>query len=386
MEVGDGRRGHRDHPLRAGADGLVVAARRPVPDGAPAASAAGPHALVVAPRGTRPPRLHRAWGRCATSRSSSGSSARCSPRRSPSPPTSSTPARRIRARCCRWCASGCWAPCVMTALADRRGRRRVLLGCAAAGCILAALSALAPDLVSLGGHADVRAGSGDRGRGAGRHRGGRGDAIGIAGLRLMAAWRRPARSGPVSVSSRSRSPTGRAAGGAGDGGVDPAAACSSGWSGGTSRRAVASAPARQRRDGRARDGASGCWLPRRSCGLFTAPASQLMNEFLREEAGSRPADHRFQDPHEHPGWDGARDRRAAWPTRAAGGRSAPSASRPAPCSPSRWSCSGLGDVGPVGGGGHRRRHGRAGVAVYGPELFPTSLRGRANGDGSRSSG
>ena len=39
---------------------------------------------------------------------------------------------------------------VVTTLADRRGRRRVLLGCAAAGCVLAALSALSPDLVSLG--------------------------------------------------------------------------------------------------------------------------------------------------------------------------------------------------------------------------------------------
>lgn len=38
----------------------------------------------------------------------------------------------------------------LTAVADRRGRRRVLLGCAAAGSVLAALSGLAPDLVSLG--------------------------------------------------------------------------------------------------------------------------------------------------------------------------------------------------------------------------------------------
>jgi MFS family permease len=38
----------------------------------------------------------------------------------------------------------------LTALADRTGRRRVLLGCAALGCVIAALSSLAPDLVALG--------------------------------------------------------------------------------------------------------------------------------------------------------------------------------------------------------------------------------------------
>ncbi|MEQ1788400.1 MAG: MFS transporter, partial [Acidimicrobiales bacterium] len=38
----------------------------------------------------------------------------------------------------------------LTALADRRGRRQVLLGCAATGCVIAALSGLAPDLLTLG--------------------------------------------------------------------------------------------------------------------------------------------------------------------------------------------------------------------------------------------
>lgn len=38
----------------------------------------------------------------------------------------------------------------LTALADRRGRRRVLLGCATAACVLAGLSGLAPGLVALG--------------------------------------------------------------------------------------------------------------------------------------------------------------------------------------------------------------------------------------------
>jgi MFS family permease len=38
----------------------------------------------------------------------------------------------------------------LTALADRRGRRRVLLVCAAAGCVIAGLSSLAPGLVALG--------------------------------------------------------------------------------------------------------------------------------------------------------------------------------------------------------------------------------------------
>jgi MFS family permease len=39
---------------------------------------------------------------------------------------------------------------LLTALADRKGRRRVLLACAGLGCIVAGLSSLAPDLVSLG--------------------------------------------------------------------------------------------------------------------------------------------------------------------------------------------------------------------------------------------
>lgn len=38
----------------------------------------------------------------------------------------------------------------LTALADRKGRRRVLLACAALGCVIAASSSLAPDLVALG--------------------------------------------------------------------------------------------------------------------------------------------------------------------------------------------------------------------------------------------
>jgi MFS family permease len=38
----------------------------------------------------------------------------------------------------------------LTALADRRGRRRVLIVCAYLGCVLAALSSLAPGLVALG--------------------------------------------------------------------------------------------------------------------------------------------------------------------------------------------------------------------------------------------
>ncbi|MEO6121715.1 MAG: MFS transporter [Acidimicrobiales bacterium] len=40
---------------------------------------------------------------------------------------------------------------VLVALADRRGRRRLLLWCAAAGCVLTALSALAPSLPALAG-------------------------------------------------------------------------------------------------------------------------------------------------------------------------------------------------------------------------------------------
>ena len=38
----------------------------------------------------------------------------------------------------------------LTALADRKGRRRVLLACAGLGCLVAALSSFAPDLVALG--------------------------------------------------------------------------------------------------------------------------------------------------------------------------------------------------------------------------------------------
>jgi len=39
---------------------------------------------------------------------------------------------------------------VLAALADRRGRRRMLLGCAVGGCLTAALGAVAPNLIALG--------------------------------------------------------------------------------------------------------------------------------------------------------------------------------------------------------------------------------------------
>jgi MFS family permease len=45
---------------------------------------------------------------------------------------------------------GIFGALALTALADRKGRRRVLLACAALGCTIAALSSLAPDLVALG--------------------------------------------------------------------------------------------------------------------------------------------------------------------------------------------------------------------------------------------
>ncbi len=45
---------------------------------------------------------------------------------------------------------GILATLVLTALADRRGRRRLLLLCSTAGCVACALGALAPNLVGLG--------------------------------------------------------------------------------------------------------------------------------------------------------------------------------------------------------------------------------------------
>ena len=115
--------------------------------------------------------------------------------------------------------------------------------------------------------------------------------------------------------------------------------------------------------------------------LFTAPASQLLNEFLRDEEGfTGAADHRVQHPHQHPRRDRAGDRRPAGRHTRAPRRSARSAWRRARCLTvamvllGGWPMWGLSVAAAVTGAMVVPA-----LGVYGPELFPTSLRGRANG-------
>ena len=115
--------------------------------------------------------------------------------------------------------------------------------------------------------------------------------------------------------------------------------------------------------------------------LFKDPASQLLNEFLRDERGfSAAADQPVQRGHQPPrassGWSSA----GTSPTVRADGASAPWPCSAGPGSPSSqmfaagWRMWGLSLVASVIGAAAIPA-----LGVYGPELFPTSLRGKANG-------
>jgi MFS family permease len=269
---------------------------------------------------------------------------------------------------------------VVTTLADRRGRRLVLIGCASVGCVVAALSALAPDLISLGAAQTVVRGCATAG----------GVLVGI-----VAAEEVPAGSRAYALSLLA------AAGALGAGLcllVLPLADLGlTGW------RAVMLSSAlllplvgmaarhlpESRRysiahvDVAMAGHGQRLWLLAASAfllGLFTAPAAQLLNEFLREEQGfSALRITVFTIVTNTPGGIGL----------VLGGMLADRRGR-----------RGVGAVGVVigtlgtvamvllGGWPMWVLSVLAAIAgamvvpalgVYGPELFPTSLRGRANG-------
>jgi MFS family permease len=269
---------------------------------------------------------------------------------------------------------------VVAALADRRGRRRVLLGCAVAGCSLAALSALAPDLVSLGVTQTFVRGAATAG----------GVLVGI-----VAAEEMPSGSRAFAISLLA------AAGAFGAGlclfALPLADTGAGGW------RLVMAASvlllplvrlaARYLPESRRYDAAhaevgmaghgSRFWLLAASAlllALFTAPASQLLNEFLRDEEGfSAWQITVFSILTNTPGGIGlviggrladTRGRRMV----GAFGVTAGTLLTVAMVLLGGWPMWGLSVAAAITGAMVVPA-----IAVYGPELFPTSLRGRANG-------
>ena len=149
--TGAGRpRAGGDHPVRLRDPVVRVAVRTAAAlDAAPVApttpSPAGP-----APRrgGHRPTCSRRATCSCSACspppRCRRRSSTPCSRRRCRSPPTTSASATAPSASPARWCApASCWC-CPAAALADRRGRRTIVVAVAVAAPLVTAAGALAP--------------------------------------------------------------------------------------------------------------------------------------------------------------------------------------------------------------------------------------------------
>lgn len=269
---------------------------------------------------------------------------------------------------------------VLTGLADRRGRRRVILGCAAVACVVSALGAFAPDLVTLGVTQTVARAL---------------TTSGAVLLVIMAAEEMPAGARAFALSLLSM------AGALGVGmclWVLPLADLDErAW------RVLYAIPllalplvrhvSRHLRESRrfalqhAQVGMAGhgrrFWLLAASAlllNLFTAPASQLMNEFLRDERGFSAARiSLFTILTNTPGSIGiivgarladTRGRRLVGAVGVAGGVGLTVAMVLA----SGWSMWALSVGGAIIGAATVPA-----LGVYGPELFPTSLRGRANG-------
>lgn len=268
----------------------------------------------------------------------------------------------------------------LTALADRRGRRQVLLGCAVAGCGIAALSGLAPDLVTLGiGQTVVR---------------GLATAGGVLVV-IVAAEEMPAGSRAFSVTLIG------AAGAFGAGlclmALPLADLGEQGWRvvmvGSLALLPIVQLVRRHLPESRrfetqhAEVGMGGhggrFWLLAGSAFLlqmFTAPASQLLNEFLRDEEGfSALRITMFSILTNTPGGIGlvvggrladTRGRRLV----GAVGVTAGTCLTVAMVLLGGWPMWGLSVAGAITGAMVVPA-----LGVYGPELFPTSLRGRANG-------
>jgi MFS family permease len=269
---------------------------------------------------------------------------------------------------------------VVTTFADRRGRRRVLLFCAGSACALCGLSALAPDLVSLGVAQTFVRGAATAG----------GVLVGI-----VAAEEMPAGSRAFSFSLLAA--TGALGAGLCLMALPLADLGEQGW-----RLVMAVAvlllplvvvAARHLPESRryaavhAEVGMAGhgrrFWLLAVSAlllALFTAPASQLLNEFLRDEEGYSALQITiFSIVTNTPGGIGL----------VVGGRLADTRGRRligafgvavgtlltvAMVLLGGWPMWGLSTVAAIAGAMVVPA-----ISVYGPELFPTSLRGRANG-------
>lgn len=268
----------------------------------------------------------------------------------------------------------------LTALADRKGRRRVLLACAATGCALAALSGLAPSLVALGAGQTVVRGVATAG--------------GILVV-IVAAEEMPAGSRAFAITLIS------AAGALGAGlclmALPLADIGERGWRLvmvasilllPVVRQIARHLPESRRYDRAHADvGMAGhgrrFWLLAVSSfllALFTAPASQLLNEFLRDEQGfSALRITLFSLLTNTPGGIGlviggrladTRGRRLVGAVGVVGG----TLLTVAMVLLGGWPMWGLSMAGAVMGAMVVPA-----LGVYGPELFPTSLRGRANG-------
>ncbi len=268
----------------------------------------------------------------------------------------------------------------LAALADRKGRRRVLLACATLGCSIAALTSLVPDLVALGGAMAIVRGLATAG--------------GVLVI-IVAAEEMPAGSRAFAITLIS------AAGALGAGlclSTLPLADTSEGgwrlvFAASILLLPIVALVARHLPESRRFDMAHAevamaghgrrFWLLASSAlllSLFTAPASQFLNEFLRDEEGfSALKITLFSILTNTPGGIGL----------VVGGRLADTRGRRL-----------VGAVGVIGGtlltvamvllggwpmwvlsvaGSILGAMVVPALGVYGPELFPTSLRGRANG-------
>lgn len=275
---------------------------------------------------------------------------------------------------------GVLAALALTALADRRGRRRVLLVTAALACVMSALGSLAPDLVTLGISQAVVRGL---------------TTAGAVLLTIIAAEEMPAGSRAFAVSLLTM------AGALGVGmclWVLPLADTGpQGWrlvfALGLLGLPVVRHISRHLRESR-RFAVSHVevtmaghgrrfWLLAMSAlllSMFTAPAGQLMNEFLRDERGFSAARiSLFTMLTNTPGAIGivvggrladTRGRRLVGAVGVAGGTGLTVAM----VLSGGWPMWGLSVLGAVVGAATVPA-----LGVYGPELFPTSLRGRANG-------
>ena len=275
---------------------------------------------------------------------------------------------------------GVLAALALTALADRRGRRQVLLATAAGACVVSALSAVAPDLVTLGASQAVVRGL---------------TTAGAVLLAIMAAEEMPAGSRAFAVSLLTMS------GALGVGmclwALPLADTGIRGWRllfalsllGLPLVRFVSRHLLESRRfavthlDVTMAGHGRRFWLLAASAlllSLFTAPAGQLMNEFLRDERGFSAARiSLFSVATNLPGFFGVliggriadtRGRRGVGAVAVLGG----AAFTVFQMLNGGWGMWTLSLVGSVIGAAAIPA-----LGVYGPELFPTSLRGRAGG-------